>query len=71
MYTISSGDLGTLANDVEKKLSHALMLATTRNAVVLIDEADVFLEQRQNHDLQRNGLVAGECKSIDSKLKNH
>lgn len=29
-----------------------------RNAVLLIDEADVFLERRTLHDLQRNALVA-------------
>ena len=32
--------------------------ATSWNAVLLIDEADVFLEERTNHDLQRNGLVS-------------
>lgn len=36
----------------------ALQLAAHWNAIVLIDEADVFLEQRSSHDLTRNGLVA-------------
>ncbi|CAG8984023.1 hypothetical protein HYALB_00002963 [Hymenoscyphus albidus] len=31
--------------------------------VVLLDEADVFLEQRSLHDLQRNALVSGIEKS--------
>ena len=63
MYTISSGDLGTDANRVEAKLSYALALATSWNAVVLIDEADVFLEERKLRDLERNGLVSGKLFS--------
>lgn len=35
-----------------------LDLAGTWNAIVLIDEADVFLEQRNVSDLERNGLVS-------------
>jgi SpoVK/Ycf46/Vps4 family AAA+-type ATPase len=63
LYTISSGDLGTDTNLVESKLSYALALATSWNAVVLIDEADVFLEERRLQDLKRNGLVSGKLSS--------
>jgi DNA polymerase III delta prime subunit len=59
LYTVSSGDLGVDAAAVERTLLDALDLAAAWNAIVLIDEADVFLEQRSNHDLQRNGLVSG------------
>jgi hypothetical protein len=54
-----SSELGTSTVSVEKGLSDAIHLATTWNAVILIDEADVFLEQRSAHDLERNGLVSG------------
>jgi hypothetical protein len=63
LYTISSGDLGTDTTLVEARLSEALALATSWNAVVLIDEADVFLEERKLHDLKRNGLVSGKLSS--------
>ena len=59
LYTITSGDLGVDAQTVEERLSKALALATAWKAIVLIDEADVFLAQRNNSDLQRNGLVSG------------
>ena len=59
LYIVSSGDLGTDATSIEKNLLDSLELATHWNAIVLIDEADVFLEQRSHHDLQRNGLVSG------------
>ena len=32
-----------------------------RNSVVLLDEADVFLEQRSLQQLERNALVSGKC----------
>jgi SpoVK/Ycf46/Vps4 family AAA+-type ATPase len=58
LYTISSGELGTDPKAMEESLSIALQLATTWKAIVLIDEADVFLEQRSAKDLKRNGLVS-------------
>jgi hypothetical protein len=59
LYVISSGELGTTAAAVEQQLSYIFRLAAIWDAIVLIDEADVFLEQRSPHDLQRNALVAG------------
>ncbi|QVM10240.1 hypothetical protein D8B26_004901 [Coccidioides posadasii str. Silveira] len=58
LYTISSGELGAESTVVHANLCAALHLATTWNAIVLIDEADVFLEQRSQRDLKRNGLVS-------------
>ncbi|TVY82813.1 putative 26S proteasome regulatory subunit-like protein [Lachnellula suecica] len=58
LYTISSGELGTSPASVERSLKAALDLATKWNAIVLLDEADVFLEQRSMQDLERNSLVS-------------
>jgi len=58
---VSCGELGVGTDDVEDKLSSALELATKWNAIALIDEADVFLEQRSAHDLERNSLVSSKC----------
>ena len=55
---ISAGDLGTDPEDIESKLSDVLEMATKWNAILLLDEADVFLEQRSSHDLERNKLVS-------------
>lgn len=57
---MTAGDLGDEAASVERNLSDAFRLATTWNAIVLIDEADVFLEQRSANDLERNCLVSGK-----------
>lgn len=58
LYVLHSGDLGVTPESVETNLSNALLLATTWKAVLLIDEADVFLEQRTVQDLNRNCLVS-------------
>jgi hypothetical protein len=44
---------------VEKKLNTALHLATRWNAIVLLDEADVFMEERSSNELKRNEFVSG------------
>jgi len=58
LYVLNSGELGVEPAVVEEHLSSALKLAQHWGAIVLIDEADVFLEQRTIHDLQRNALVS-------------
>ena len=55
---MSAGDLGTASHEVESSLSNVLEMASKWNAVLLLDEADVFLEQRSSHDLERNKLVS-------------
>ncbi|KAJ5912219.1 uncharacterized protein N7473_001522 [Penicillium subrubescens] len=58
LYRVTCGDVGTKAEDVEKYLDSVLHLGRIWDCVVLLDEADVFLEQRSLEDLQRNALVS-------------
>ena len=44
---------------MEHQLTKWFNLAEKWGAVMLIDEADVFLEKRQVTDLKRNSLVSG------------
>ena len=62
LYMMSAGDLGLDSSNVESSLSNVLEMSTKWNAVLLLDEADVFLEQRSAHDLERNKLVSSECR---------
>ena len=59
LYTMSAGELGTWSDDVEKVLKEVLERCAMWKAVLLLDEADVFLEERSTSDLQRNALVSG------------
>lgn len=65
LYIISSPELSTEPSKLETKLSEILKIAAAWDAVVLIDEADVFLEQRSLHDLQRNALVSVALKVFE------
>jgi SpoVK/Ycf46/Vps4 family AAA+-type ATPase len=58
LYMLAASDLGSSSTEVESKLSNVLEMCQKWNAVLLIDEADVFLEERASHDLERNKLVS-------------
>ena len=58
LYSISSGELGTSVDILEKKLNEILELAYAWNAIILIDEADIFMEERSTNDIQRNAMVS-------------
>lgn len=57
LYSISVGELGVTVKELEAKLNEILEMAAIWNAVILIDEADIFLEQRTNADITRNAMV--------------
>ena len=58
LYVVGAADLGTAASHVDQALSKILKISATWGAVVLIDEADVFLEERALHHIERNAMVA-------------
>jgi hypothetical protein len=51
--------MGIAPKDVEANLKRFFQLGELWGAVVLMDEADVYLEQRTSESLQRNSLVSG------------
>ncbi|KAJ3043363.1 hypothetical protein HDU99_009986 [Rhizoclosmatium hyalinum] len=57
LYSVSAGELGTDVASLERKLSEILEVASAWSAVILIDEADIFLERRSENDIERNALV--------------
>lgn len=58
LYRVTCGDIGIKADEVERYLDSVLHLGKIWDCVVLLDEADVFLEQRTLEDLARNALVS-------------
>ncbi|TKW51648.1 ATPase family AAA domain-containing protein 3 [Colletotrichum tanaceti] len=55
---VTCGDIGIDARDVEKYLQTVMYLGKVWDCVLLLDEADVFLEERTMEDLQRSSLVS-------------
>lgn len=58
LYMVSSGDLGTSSQGLDDTLSRVMNITSIWGAVLLIDEADVFLEQLELRDLHRNAMVS-------------
>lgn len=58
LYKVGLGELGTNAERMEGRLNEVLNIARRWNAVLLLDEADVFLEKRSTENLTRNAMVA-------------
>ena len=61
LFSISVADVGTKAKNVEANLAKIFALASSWQAILLIDEADVFLESRGRGagSTERNALVSG------------
>ncbi len=57
LYSVSVGELGTDPEKLEKSLRTILEVSTAWNAVVLLDEADIFLEARNEENILRNAMV--------------
>lgn len=57
LYAISVGELGVNPTELESALREILDVATMWNAVLLLDEADIFLEERDEKDVVRNAMV--------------
>ncbi|KAK3326654.1 hypothetical protein B0H66DRAFT_600758 [Apodospora peruviana] len=82
---VSAGDLGVVPDSVDEKLGKILEQSHRWNAVLLLDEADVFLEQRQPKDMTRNARSTGQidtafksrvhvsipCPELDEKARRH
>ncbi|KAI8996656.1 P-loop containing nucleoside triphosphate hydrolase protein [Trametes punicea] len=65
LYVVGAGELGTTAAVLDTALNRVFDLATRWKAIVLIDEADVFLEQRSLYDIERNAMVAVFLRHIE------
>ncbi|EED21809.1 hypothetical protein TSTA_090480 [Talaromyces stipitatus ATCC 10500] len=66
LYRVTCSELGTKAEAVEKNLESTLRLGHLWDCVMLLEEADIFLEQRGLHDLERNALVSVFIRMVES-----
>lgn len=64
LLRLTVADIGTDERQMEDILGEWFRRGANWGAIILIDEADVFLEKRQVKDLQRNSLVSGELTPL-------
>ncbi|KAK4245454.1 Fidgetin-like protein 1 [Corynascus novoguineensis] len=65
LYSVTCGDVGTRPEAVKNYLNSVLHLGQKWNCVLLLDEADVFLEQRSLSDLNRNSLLSVFLRTLE------
>ena len=65
LMQVSAGELGITAEAVEQRLPRIFNRAARWKAVLLLDEADVFLEQRSSQDIYRNALVCVFLRTLE------
>ncbi|KAK3350266.1 hypothetical protein B0T25DRAFT_550200 [Lasiosphaeria hispida] len=65
LLSITAADLGHDPAELEKNLLRFFKDANNWDAIVLLDEADVYLEQRSVSDLRRNSIVSIFLRALD------
>ncbi|OBT52780.1 hypothetical protein VE04_05955 [Pseudogymnoascus sp. 24MN13] len=65
LYSMSAGELGETAAEVEDSLELVLELTSKWNAILLLDECDMFLEARTTADIRRNRLISIFLKKLE------
>ncbi|KAK1254126.1 hypothetical protein MKX08_008121, partial [Trichoderma sp. CBMAI-0020] len=58
LFPITCGDIGDKAETVERNLEKNFQLAHKWGCVMLLDEADIFLEARTGNDIERNAIAS-------------
>lgn len=61
LLPLSAGRIGTTALEIQAGLTEAFQLANQWGCIVLMDDADVYVQQRSMADMQMNSVVTGTC----------
>ena len=64
LLSVQAAQLGINPESIERQFRHILQLGSRWNAVVLLDEADVYIAKRGT-DLQQNSIVASFLRMLE------
>lgn len=65
LLSVQAAQLGIDAQNIESNLSRILRRGSRWNAVVLLDEADVYIAERGRGDLTQNAIVAAFLRILE------
>lgn len=65
LLPLTCSDIGVSPEQIESNLTKYFDLAEVWGAIVLIDEADLYMEERAPQDMTRNHLVAGFLRALE------
>ncbi|KAL9039977.1 MAG: hypothetical protein Q9180_002203 [Flavoplaca navasiana] len=69
LLSLSGCDMGS-TSDLEAYVQHWFDLARAWDAIVLLDEADIFLTYRQKNDMERNLLATNRIGQLDTAINS-
>lgn len=58
LYFVSVGELGVKPEELEHSLNKVMKVATSWDAIILLDEVDVFAVKRDGASIERNAMTA-------------
>lgn len=58
LYYVSVGELGVRPEELEKALDNVMRVANSWDAIILLDEVDVFAVKRDGASIERNAMTA-------------
>ena len=65
LYVVGASELGTGPSALDAALKKMFALVPVWDAMVLIDEADVFLEEHSVANVERNAMVAVFLRQLE------
>ncbi|PMD40825.1 P-loop containing nucleoside triphosphate hydrolase protein [Hyaloscypha variabilis F] len=65
LLPLTCGDMGITASEVQHNINKYFELGERWGAVILMDEADIYLEQRASDQLERNSLVSVFLRALE------
>lgn len=71
LFPITCGDIGDTASEVEANLESSFQLAHRWGCVLLLDEADIFLQKRDKTDIKRNSIVSVFLRAMEYYSVGH
>ncbi|EEQ89779.1 hypothetical protein RJZ56_001732 [Blastomyces dermatitidis] len=65
LFYLQAEDLGIMASELGENIKRVFEMAIDWDAVILLDEADVFMSERHPNDIARNELVSIFLREIE------
>lgn len=65
LYYLSLGELGITPNELETSLERAMRIVERWDAILLLDEVDVFAIDRKNATIERNAMTAILLRTLE------
>jgi SpoVK/Ycf46/Vps4 family AAA+-type ATPase len=71
LYRVNGSDLGSTSDEIENNLQLVFGRVARWEAILLLDEADAYMAERQDDSLDRNTLVSSTVPYYPTMLTGY